>query len=194
MNHEDTGRLIYTLRKQKKLTQKQLADRMNITDKAISKWERGLGYPDISLLRELACIFEVSLESLLSGKIDLNEIEGGNMKKTKFYICPLCGNLITSTSALEVSCCGRKLQPMTPKKAEEEEKLKVEKIESDHYIHSEHPMTKLHYISFVALLTGESMMVFKLYPEWNLQLRVPNHYHGTLIWYCIEHGLFYQFI
>ena len=97
MNNIKIGNLIYTLRKEKQLTQLQLAERMNISDKTVSKWERGLGCPDISLLPDLSKILEVNLEELLSGKLDINSITGGNMKKTKFYICPQCGNIITSS-------------------------------------------------------------------------------------------------
>ena len=109
MNNIKIGNLIYTLRKEKQLTQLQLAERMNISDKTVSKWERGLGCPDISLLPDLSKILEVNLEELLSGKLDINSITGGNMKKTKFYICPQCGNIITSSEDAAISCCGKKL-------------------------------------------------------------------------------------
>ncbi|WP_415930955.1 hypothetical protein [Zhenpiania hominis] len=53
-------------------------------------------------------------------------------------------------------------------------------------------MTKEHYITFVALLTGDGMMIRKQYPEWDLQVRIPAFGHGKLLWYCSKHGLFYQ--
>lgn len=194
MDTNQIGNLIYTLRKEKNLTQLQLAERMNISDKTISKWERGLGCPDISLLPELTKILEINIEELLSGKLDMNDITGGNMKNTKFYICPQCGNIITSTECAAISCCGKKLSASEPIKANNTEKLNVEIIENDYFITTQHEMTKEHYISFTALLTGDSLILKKQYPEWNLQSRFPTLTHGKLIWYCTKHGLFYQLI
>lgn len=114
------------------------------------------------------------------------------MKKMKFYICPDCGNVIIAMADTTISCCGKKLQAIQPKKAEGEEKLSVEVIENDYYISSEHEMVRDHYISFVALLTSDTMMLRKQYPEWGLQVRIPVFAHGRLLWYCSKHGLFYQ--
>lgn len=188
------GKLIHSLRKEQQLTQQQLADRMNISDKAISKWERGLGCPDVSLLPELSGIFGVNLEELLSGELNANDLVGGNMKKLQFYVCPNCGNLLTATAGAAVSCCGKTLKPLVPQKAEETEKLSVEVIENDYFITTDHEMTKEHYIAFVALLTGDSIMLRKQYPEWNMQTNIPCFAHGMLVWYCTRHGLFYQTI
>lgn len=188
------GKLIHSLRKEQQLTQQQLADRMNISDKAISKWERGLGCPDVSLLPELSGIFGVNLEELLSGELNANDLVGGNMKKLQFYVCPNCGNLLTATADAAVSCCGKTLKPLVPQKAEETEKLSVEVIENDYFITTDHEMTKEHYIAFVALLTGDSIMLRKQYPEWNMQTNIPCFAHGMLVWYCTRHGLFYQTI
>ena len=105
MDHMKIGQLIRELRKENNLTQLQLAGQMNISDKAISKWERGLGCPDISLLPELSRIFSVDMEKLLSGELDTNRLLAGNMKKLHFYVCPNCGNIITSMAGTSVSCC-----------------------------------------------------------------------------------------
>lgn len=192
MDNVKIGRLIYRLRKENHLTQLQLANKMNISDKAISKWERGFGCPDISFLPDLSKIFDVDLEKLLSGELDANEMLGGNMKKMNFYICPTCENMITSMADASISCCGKKLKAMQPQKAGENEKLSVEIIENDFFITSEHQMTREHHIVFVALLTGDSIMLRKQYPEWGLQVRIPVFAHGKLLWYCTKHGLFYQ--
>ena len=192
MDNVKIGNLICRLRKENHMTQQQLAERMHISDKAVSKWERGNGCPDVSLLPELSRIFGVDLEKLLSGELNANDILGGNMKKMKFYICPDCGNVITAMADTTISCCGKKLQAIEPKKAEGEEKLSVEVIENDYYISSEHEMVRDHYISFVALLTSDTMMLRKQYPEWGLQVRIPVFAHGRLLWYCSKHGLFYQ--
>ncbi|MDL2323851.1 helix-turn-helix domain-containing protein [Ruminococcaceae bacterium OttesenSCG-928-A16] len=65
MEYTTMGELISDARKAKNLTQKELADQLNITDKAVSKWERGASYPDISTLPKLADILEISSEDLL---------------------------------------------------------------------------------------------------------------------------------
>lgn len=188
------GKLICAIRKEKQLTQQQLADFMNISDKTVSKWERGLGCPDVSLLPELSDILGINLEVLLSGKLDTNELVGGNMKKLKFYVCPVCGNLITATQEALISCCGKKLQAMELCKAEKKQQLSVEIVENDYFITTNHKQTKEHYISFVALLTSDSIMLRKQYPEWNVQTRIPAFGHGALVWYCTKHGLQYQLI
>lgn len=194
MDPDKIGKLIYTLRKEKKLTQRQLADRLHISDRTVSKWERGAGCPDLSMLPALSAIFSVDLETLLSGSLDANNLVVGNMKKLKFYVCPTCGNVLTGTSEASVSCCGKKLPALTPVKAEEADKLSAELMDGELFISSQHEMTKEHYISFVAALTADTLILKKQYPEWNLQLRMPRFRHGMLVWYCTNHGLFYQLV
>ena len=192
MDNAKIGKLIYQLRQEKEMTQLQLAEQLNISDKAVSKWERGLGCPDVSLLPELSQIFNVDLEKLLAGELNSNEILCGNLKKMHFYVCPVCGNMITAMTDTGISCCGKKLQPLQPHKADEKQKLNVVRIENDFYITANHPMEREHYIPFVALLTSDTLMLRKLYPEWELQVRIPIFSHGKLLWYCNRHGLFYQ--
>lgn len=192
MNYANTGSLIKQLRTEKMLTQKQLAERLGVSDKAVSKWETGKGFPDISIFSTLADIFGTDVQNLLMGSINKNEKENGNMKKIKFYVCEDCGNIITATSEAAISCCGKKLSPLTPRAAEENERLKTEKIDGNLYISSDHPMTKEHYISFVAYCADSSAMIFKQYPEWNLQVTLPPFRTGRLIWYCNKCGLLYQ--
>lgn len=192
MDNAKIGKLIYQLRQEKEMTQLQLAEQLNISDKAVSKWERGLGCPDVSLLPELSQIFNIDLEKLLAGELNSNEILCGNMKKMHFYVCPVCGNMITAMTDTGISCCGKKLQPLQPHKADENQKLNVARIENDFYITANHPMEREHYIPFVALLTSDTLMLRKLYPEWELQVRIPIFSHGRLLWYCNRHGLFYQ--
>lgn len=192
MDSVKIGRLIHTLRKEKGLTQLQLAQALHISDKTVSKWERGLGCPDLSLLPGLSSFFHVDLEKLLSGELELHDALGGTMKNMKFYVCPNCGNLVTAMTDTAVSCCGKKLEALQAQKTKDEEKLTVEKIENDYFITAEHEMTKEHYITFIALVTGDSVTLRKLYPEWNLQTRLPMIKHGMLFWYCTKDGLFYQ--
>lgn len=192
MDNVKIGKLIYQLRKENHMTQLQLAEQMNISDKAVSKWERGLGCPELSLLPDLSRIFNVDLEKLLSGELNANEILGGNMKKMRFYICPACGNMITAMTDTNLSCCGKKMKALQPQKANDNDKLNVETIENDFYITTNHTMDRKHYIAFIALLTGDSILLKKQYPKWGLQVRIPIFAHGRLLWYCNKHGLFYM--
>lgn len=194
MQNMKVGNIIRTLRIERNMTQKELADKMNISDKTVSKWERGLGCPDISLISELSDLLGVDTKSLLVGDITPNDFVGGNMKNTKYYVCPTCHNISLCTGEAEVSCCGKKLTVQQMKKAGDTEKLSVEVLEDEWFVTSEHPMTKEHYISFVAIASGESIQIIKQYPEWNLELRIPKRGYGMLIWYCIKHGLFYQLL
>lgn len=194
MDCEKVGELIRSLRIECGLTQKQLADAMNISDKTVSKWERGLGCPDISLLPELSILLKVNIEKILSGDLNPNELLGGNMRMTQFYVCSECGNIMTSTGNAELSCCGRKLEALVPEKANETHVLQLETIEDEWYIETSHEMTKVHYISFIAFVTGEKMYLVKQYPEWGIHLRLPKMGHGKLYHYCNQHGLFYQII
>ena len=114
------------------------------------------------------------------------------MKNICFYICPNCGNLITAASEAAISCCGMELAASVPHKAGGNERLTVEMIENDYYVTSSHEMKKEHHLSFVALLTGDSMILHRCYPEWDLQVRLPNIGHGMLVWHCTRHGLMYQ--
>ncbi len=192
MDNVKIGMLIFSLRKEKGMTQKQLAKELNISDKTVSKWERGQGLPDISLMPELSRIFGIDIEKILEGDVRTNDITGGNMKKSKYYVCPHCGNIALSTNDISVSCCGRKLEEAELKKADDSEKLKIEKIENEYFISSDHPMTKDHYISFIAAVTGDSIHIIKKYPEWDFQCRIGGFRHGMIVWYCVKHGLFYQ--
>ena len=192
MDNIKTGALIRRLRKSAGLTQKQLAEKLCVSDKAVSKWECGSGLPDISLLSGLSDVFGTDIRTLLSGSIEKNESEKENMKKTRFYVCKDCGNIITSSSEAAVTCCGNKLAPLEPQKAEESDMLTVEDLGGEWFISSRHEMTKDHYISFAAYVCDSSVTVFRQYPEWDLQLTLPHYRTGKLIWYCTKHGLFCQ--
>lgn len=192
MDNAKIGKLIYALRKEKGMTQLQLAQCMNISDKTVSKWERGLGCPDVSLLPELSNIFNVDLSEMLRGRLNTNDILGGSVKRTKFYVCPNCGNILTALTDTSICCCGKKLLPLELRKAEAADKLSVERIENDYYVSTDHEMTRAHYISFLAFISDNTILMRKQYPEWNLQVRIPFFAHGRLVWYCTQHGLFYQ--
>lgn len=183
------GKLIYGLRTEKGLTQKQLADAMNISDKTISKWERGLGCPDVSLLHELSEALEVNIEKILMGDLEENNVDGGNMNRIKFYTCPACGNVITSTGEAEISCCGRKRIPLIPKPSDETHHLNVAVVEDDYYITFSHEMSKTHYLSFIAYVSFDRVQLIKLYPEQSGEARFPKQYGGKIFFGCNQHGL-----
>ena len=114
------------------------------------------------------------------------------MKKLKFYVCGDCGNIITATSDAAVTCCGNKLSALEAKKADREDQLKIEDIGGEWYITSDHEMTKEHYISFAAYVSDSSVMIFKQYPEWGVNITLPVYRSGRLVWYCNRCRLLYQ--
>ena len=186
---EKVGKLILFLRKENKMTQKQLGDILRISDKTISKWERGMGCPDVSLLQEISNFFGVNIEKILLGNLEPNDTDGGNMKKIKFYVCNNCGNILTSTGQGEISCCGRKLMPLISKKSDENHSVNVEEIENDFYLTFNHEMEKNHYISFVAHVTYDRVLLIKLYPEQYGEIRFPKTHRGKIYFFCSQHGL-----
>ena len=194
MDLRKTGALIRALRREMQLTQHQLAEKLGLSAKTISKWECAQGCPDVSLLPELSKILGVDLSSLLQGSLASNEAVGGNMKKSKFFVCPDCGSINVSTGNAQVSCCGRRLNALEMQKADGNQKLNVEKVEDEWFITSSHPMEKENYISFVAYASGAKLEIHKQYPEWNLQIRIPRRGHGMLIWYANDTGLMYQLV
>lgn len=192
MDNQKTGSLIRRLRREQSMTQAQLAAKLGLSDRTISKWERGLGAPEVSLLEELARILCVELSVLLSGECVPHDTIGGNMKQTRFFVCPTCGSIVTSTGNASISCCGRPLSPLEAKKAAEPDKLRCEQVEDEWFITADHPAEKDNYISFVAFATGDSVQLLKQYPEWEMNVRIPRRRHGKLLWYSTTKGLFYQ--
>lgn len=192
MNNSEIGALIRTLRTEKGLTQSALAELLTVSDRTVSKWETGRGCPDISLLGSLSDILGVNIEEILSGGSQTNTFVSGNMKKSSYYVCPVCGNLVISTGNATVSCCGRKLLPLQAGKADLCHEITAEVIENDWFISSKHEMEKDHYISFVAFASSGEIKIFKTYPEWELQVRFQKRGHGILLWHCTKHGLFYK--
>ncbi len=192
MDNQKIGVLLSNLRKENNFTQKQVAEKMQISDKTVSKWERGEGLPDISLLSELADIFSVSVDVLLSGKIEKKARRSGRMDGTRFYVCPYCSNIILASNETGIICCDQKLQPQFAQKPDETHTLIVEHIDGEKYVTMKHDMTKEHYISFVAQASKEKIEMIKQYPEWEMALRFPMRGMQNIYFYCTEHGLFCQ--
>jgi len=185
-----TGNTIKVLREKKNYTQKQLADILNISDKTISKWETGKGLPDVSLLEPLAKSLNVSVAELLSGEYITNINRSGNMLKSKFYVCPICGNVIQAIGEGSFSCCGINLPVQEAEEFDEEHKIILSKIENEWYLSVNHPMIKDHYISFIAYVTSNKVQLVKLYPEQNPEVRFAMSGHGFIYVFCNKHGLF----
>ena len=188
MDCAKTGNLIRALRLEKGMTQRAVAESLNISAKTVSKWETGLGCPDVSLLADLADTFGVSVGSLLLGGLNENDTDGGNMKRIKFYVCPECGNILTATGSAESSCCGRRLDPLEPKTADSMHTPEITEVEDEYYLVFPHPMTKAHHLAFVACIGSDRMYFIRLYPEQDAAFRMPRM-PGTLYFFCSEHGL-----
>ena len=187
-----TGRAIRQLRQMRKLTQAELAEQIGVSSKTVSKWETDKGLPDISLLQPLAAALGISVAELLNGQYIPNRNVSANMLRCKFHVCPLCGNVIHSIGNMLVSCCGVTLPTLEAEAPEQEHCVSVEAVEDEHYITVHHPMTKEHFISFVAYVTADRLQLVKLYPEGNAQTRLQLRGMGYLYYYCSRHGLFRQ--
>ncbi|GFI61121.1 hypothetical protein IMSAG049_00274 [Clostridiales bacterium] len=183
-----TGRLIAKLRKEKELTQQEIADVLGISNKTVSKWETGLGCPDLSLWPELSVILGVDMAQLMEGEITPNKPDSGNINRIRFYVCPICGNILISTGGAYIACCGRTLTPLTVSDCQPP-KIAVEEADMDYYITFEHEMTKEHYISFAAYVKTDSIYLYRMYPEQSPSLRIPMIRGGKLYIHCVKHGL-----
>ena len=190
MNTYVTSAAIKALREKRNLTQAELADRIGVSSKTISKWETAKGLPDISLLQPLAQALNISVIELMNGQPIVNRNTSANMLRSKFYVCPLCGNVLCSTGNSLISCCGITLPPLEAEEPDENHAVCIENVEDEHFISIPHPMTKGHYISFVAFITTDRVQLVKLYPEGNAQTRLQLRGFGFLYWYCNHHGLF----
>ena len=192
MNGYVTGAVIRRLREEKGLSQAELAEQLFVSSQAVSKWENGRGLPDISLLEPLGKALGVSVSELLCGETVRNSNRAGNLLRSRFYVCPICGNVIHSLGEAAVSCCGVRLPELAPEEAAEEHLLRVEPVEDEFYITLDHPMTKEHYISFLAAVSGERLQLVKLYPEGEAAARFKLSGVKWLFAYCNRHGLFRQ--
>lgn len=185
-----TAETIKGLREGRGLTQRALADAVGVTDKAVSKWESGRGLPDISLVEPLAAALGVSVAELLTGDIRQNANRAGNLMRARFYVCPVCGNVVYALGEGSFSCCGVHLVPCEAEEPDEAHGLQVERVEDEWYVTLDHPMTKEHYISFIAYVTMDGITFKKLYPEQEAAARLRMGASGTLYAYCNRHGFF----
>ncbi|MEG0526430.1 MAG: helix-turn-helix domain-containing protein [Longicatena sp.] len=189
MDVYEIGKLIRKLRREQNLTQKQLAQKIHVSEQAVSKWECGKGVPDISLIKEISQLFEVSMDCFFNGSLETKSKDKGNIKDIQFYVCPKCGNILTSMSYVDMHCCGYTLHPLE-KLVDDDHKLDINIVEHDYFVSMEHDMKKEHYISFVAFVSYDRMQFIKLYPEQPMEIRFPYTGSGEVYAYCSVHGLF----
>lgn len=190
MNTYVTGATIRQLREKQNMTQAELAEQIGVSSKTISKWETAKGLPDITMLQPLAQALGISIIELMNGQPIANQNVSGNMLRSKFYVCPLCGNVIHTTGSTLVSCCGITLPALEAEDPDEDHAVTIENVEDEHFITVQHPMTKQHSISFIASVTSDRFQMVKLYPEGNPETRLQLRGRGYLYYYCNRHGLF----
>ena len=190
MNQYVTAAMIRRLRDERKLTQQQLAAKLKVSDKAISKWETGRGYPDITLLEPLAAALGVSVIELFAGRDVVNANRASHMLRTKLYVCPICGNIIHSTGAAVVSCCGVALPALEAEPADGDHPVSVERVEDEYFVSVSHEMSRLHHISFIAAMRDDGVELRKLYPEGSAEARFRIEGVRFFYYYCNRHGLF----
>lgn len=189
MDNYITGATVKRLREEKGLTQSQLADLIGVGSKAVSKWETAKGLPDITLIEPLAKALGVSVMELMSGDTVINRNISSNILRSKFYVCPVCGNIIRTTGDALISCCGITLPALEAEDVDDAHGITLQKVEDEHFITVSHDMTKTHYISFIAYLTSDKVQFVKLYPEGNAETRFQLRGRGYIYIYCNRHGL-----
>lgn len=189
MNTYITGSVIKKLREKRGFTQLQLAENIGVTAKAVSKWETAKGLPDISLIEPLSRALGVSVMELMSGETVVNRNSSSNILFSKFYACPVCGNIIHSTGEAVISCHGISLPPLEAEEADGEHTISIENVEDEKFITVNHEMSKNHFISFIAYVTTDKVNFVKLYPEGNAETRIHFRGRGYLYIYCNRHGL-----
>jgi len=190
MNQYVTGAVIKRLREEKNMTQLQLAERLSVSAKTVSKWETAKGYPDITLLESIANALSVSISELLSGNTMTNSNVSANMLRSHFYVCPVCGNIINSMGETVIQCHGLQLQPEEAEETDENHKIFTEQVEDEYYVQVEHDMSKQHYISFIAAVSVDKMQMVKLYPQGNAEARFKMNGVKKIYFYCNRSGLF----
>ncbi len=190
MDQYVTGAMIKRLREEHKMTQSELAERLSVSDKAISKWETSKGYPDISLLEPLAKALGISVIELLSGSDITNTNRSFNMLHSEFYVCPVCGNVIASAGEVLVSCHGITLPPLESEAPDFEHRINVEISDGEYYVTVEHEMSREHHISFIAAISDCGIQLVKLYPEGSCEARFKISRVKYICVYCNRHGFF----
>lgn len=200
------GEALRAERERCRMTQEFVAQHVGVSRQAVSKWESGRGLPDISLVEPLAAALGVSVAELLTGDVRQNANRAGNLLRARFYVCPICGNVVYALGEGSFSCCGVQLLPCEAEPAEPGKlevpamelepgsagchAISVERIEDEWYVTLDHPMRKDHFISFIAYVSTGGVTIQKLYPEQEAAARFRAGMSGVIYTYCNRHGLF----
>ena len=192
MDHYVTGAVIRSLREKHGMTQAELAGKLCVSNKAVSKWENGRGFPDVALLEPLSRALQISIPELLCGQTIVNSNRSANMLKSLFYVCPVCGNAVFARGDTMISCCGIRLPALEAEEADPAHRVKVERVEDEIFVSSDHSMSKEHFLSFVAYMTTDRCEITALYPEGGAEARFFRRGSGRIYVYCNQHGLFMQ--
>ena len=190
MNTYVTGTSVKQLRESRNMTQAELAEKIGVSSKTISKWETARGLPDVSLLQPLSQALGISVIELMNGEHIINKNVSANLLRCKFYVCPICGNVIHSMGSAVISCCGVTLPALEAEEGDDDHMITVENVEDEHFLTVNHPMTKTHYITFAAFVTCDRIQMVKFYPEGNAETRMQLRGTGWLYYCCNQHGLF----
>lgn len=185
-----TGATIRELRERCGMTQARLAELLCVSDKAVSKWETGAGYPDITLLEPIAAALRTSVAELLSGAAVENANVSANMLKSRFYACPVCGNTIHAMGEVHISCHGISLPPLVAEPIDEEHAMRAACDSDELFVWAEHAMSKLHHVVFLAAVSPECVQIVRLYPEGPAQAYFKRSGVQELYLYCNKDGLF----
>ena len=185
------GAIIKELREKNNLTQIELAQKLNISDKTVSKWENGKGYPDISLLEPISGVLGISVNELMAGNLAQNLNVSANVKRSKFYVCPVCGNIIHTMGEADINCRGIHLLPAAPEECDNKHQITLKRVEDEYFVSVLHDMTKAHYISFIAAVSDDGLQIKKLYPQGEAHARFKRGGLSKILFYCNRDGLFY---
>ena len=181
---------ISTLRKRAGLTQDALAEFLGVTKASVSKWETGKGYPDITLLEPIAKVFGVSLAELFSGTAVTNLNRASNLLRSKFYVCPVCGNVLYGVGEAAIHCHGVMLTPCEAEAPDAGHAARIDVVEDEYHVQIDHAMTREHYISFIAAIGQDAVQIIKQYPEQDAAARFKRAGVRRIAYYCNRDGLF----
>ena len=135
-------------------------------------------------------MFRVSVAELLSGKAVTNTNISANMRRSHFYICPVCGNILHSMGQAAVSCHGIALPPLETEEPDAAHAITLEAVEDEYFVSVRHEMSRTHYISFLAAVSDDRLQLIRLYPEGNAEARIQRRGVQTIYACCNRDGLF----
>lgn len=185
-----TGATIKELRERQGITQAQLAQVLSVSDKAVSKWETGAGYPDITLLEPIGCALHVSVAELLSGSTVKNANVSANMLRSRFYVCPVCNNTVHAMGEAHICCHGISLPPLTAEAFDLEHAMHASCADDELFVWAEHAMDKQHHVVFLAAVSPDCVQIARLYPEGPCEAHFRRSGVRDLYLYCNKDGLF----